>query len=105
METPYALSASVTGWKNVVPPVRQSPRRSSSLIHSSPLSAAKAPGRVVRRGLLAGLALAACTAALSAAPGFWQASVTKMKTVYGAPVPDEDAAKIVAYLNAAYRKP
>ena len=39
------------------------------------------------------------------APGFWQASVTKMRTVYGAPVPDEDAAKIVAYLNAAYRKP
>jgi hypothetical protein len=38
-------------------------------------------------------------------PGFWQASVTKMKTVYGAPVPDEDATKIVAYLNATYRKP
>src|SRR3954453_11506660 len=25
METPYALSASVTGWKNVVPPVLQLP--------------------------------------------------------------------------------
>lgn len=38
-------------------------------------------------------------------PGFWQASVTKMRTVFGAPIPDEDAAKIVAYLNAAYRRP
>ncbi len=25
MDTPYALSASVTGWKNVVPPVEQLP--------------------------------------------------------------------------------
>jgi hypothetical protein len=25
METPYAPRASVTGWKNVVPPVLQSP--------------------------------------------------------------------------------
>ena len=31
---------------------------------------------------------------------FWQAEVTKMVTVYGAPVPAEDAARIAAYLGA-----
>ena len=41
----------------------------------------------------------------SAVPeGFWQASVTKMRTIYKAPIPDEDAAKIVAYLDEAYRR-
>jgi predicted secreted protein len=39
------------------------------------------------------------------AAGFWQASVTKMVTVFGARVPPEDQAKIVAYLNATYREP
>ncbi len=39
------------------------------------------------------------------AAGFWQASVTKMVAVFGAPIPANDQAKIVAYLNAAYREP
>jgi mono/diheme cytochrome c family protein len=33
---------------------------------------------------------------------FWQAEVTKMIKVYGAPIDDADAAKIVDYLTAAY---
>ncbi len=33
---------------------------------------------------------------------FWQAEVTKMIKVYGAPIDDADAAKIVDYLAAAY---
>jgi mono/diheme cytochrome c family protein len=33
---------------------------------------------------------------------FWQAEVTKMIKVYGAPIDDEDAAKIVDYLAATY---
>jgi hypothetical protein len=37
--------------------------------------------------------------------GFWQAEVTKMVKAYGASIPDDDAKKIVDYLNATYRKP
>ncbi|MDR3468914.1 MAG: cytochrome c [Xanthobacteraceae bacterium] len=33
---------------------------------------------------------------------FWQAEVTKMIKVYGAPIDEADAAKIVAYLAATY---
>ena len=33
---------------------------------------------------------------------FWQAEVTKMIKVYGAPIDDADAAKIVDYLAATY---
>ena len=33
---------------------------------------------------------------------FWQAEVTKMIKVYGAPIDDGDAAKIVDYLTATY---
>lgn len=33
---------------------------------------------------------------------FWQAEVTKMIKVYGAPIDDADAAKIVDYLTEAY---
>ena len=33
---------------------------------------------------------------------FWQAEVTKMIKVYGAPIDDADAAKIVEYLTATY---
>ncbi len=33
---------------------------------------------------------------------FWQAEVTKMIKVYGAPIDDADAAKIVDYLTDAY---
>jgi mono/diheme cytochrome c family protein len=33
---------------------------------------------------------------------FWQAEVTKMIKVYGAPIDDADAAKIVDYLTATY---
>ena len=33
---------------------------------------------------------------------FWQAEVTKMIKVYGAPIEDADAAKIVDYLTANY---
>jgi sulfite dehydrogenase (cytochrome) subunit B len=33
---------------------------------------------------------------------FWQAEVTKMIKVYGAPIDDEDSAKIVDYLSAIY---
>ena len=33
---------------------------------------------------------------------FWTAEVNKMRQVYGAPIPDEDAAKIVDYLVASY---
>jgi hypothetical protein len=36
--------------------------------------------------------------------GFWQAEVTKMNKAYGAPINDDDAKKIVDYLNATYRK-
>ncbi len=36
--------------------------------------------------------------------GFWQAEVTKMVKVYGAPIEDADAKKVVDYLNATYRK-
>lgn len=36
-------------------------------------------------------------------PSFWDAEVTKMVGVFGAPIPQEDAARIVTYLNAAYR--
>ncbi len=37
--------------------------------------------------------------------GFWQAEVTKMNKAYGAGIADDDAKKIVDYLNATYRKP
>lgn len=33
---------------------------------------------------------------------FWQAEVTKMIKVYGAPIDDSDAGKIVDYLTATY---
>ena len=33
---------------------------------------------------------------------FWQAEVTKMIKVYGAPIDDSDASKIVDYLAATY---
>jgi mono/diheme cytochrome c family protein len=33
---------------------------------------------------------------------FWQAEVTKMIKVYGAPIDDEDAGKIVEYLATTY---
>ena len=33
---------------------------------------------------------------------FWQAEVTKMIKVYGAPIDDADAGKIVDYLTATY---
>jgi len=33
---------------------------------------------------------------------FWQAEVTKMIKVYGAPIDDADVGKIVDYLTAAY---
>ncbi|HET9621613.1 MAG TPA: hypothetical protein VFP84_09620 [Kofleriaceae bacterium] len=33
---------------------------------------------------------------------FWTAEVTKMVKTYGAPIPDPDQAKIVAYLAATY---
>jgi len=33
---------------------------------------------------------------------FWQAEVTKMIKVYGAPIDDTDVAKIVEYLAATY---
>ena len=34
--------------------------------------------------------------------GFWQAEVTKMIKVYGAPIDDADVGKIVDYLAASY---
>ena len=34
--------------------------------------------------------------------GFWQAEVTKMIKVYGAPIDDADVGKIVDYLSATY---
>ena len=34
--------------------------------------------------------------------GFWQAEVAKMKSVYGAPIAQEDIGKIVDYLAEAY---
>lgn len=33
---------------------------------------------------------------------FWQAEVTKMIKVYGAPIPEEDVPKIVEYLSTTY---
>ena len=33
---------------------------------------------------------------------FWQAEVTKMIKVYGAPIEDADVPKLVEYLSAAY---
>jgi hypothetical protein len=33
---------------------------------------------------------------------FWQAEVTKMIKIYGAPIDDADVGKIVAYLTASY---
>jgi hypothetical protein len=36
---------------------------------------------------------------------FWQAEVTKMIKVYGAPVPDADIPKIVDYLTSTYAAP
>jgi mono/diheme cytochrome c family protein len=35
----------------------------------------------------------------------WKAEVSKMRVAYGAPVDDEDSAKIVAYLAANYGPP
>lgn len=36
---------------------------------------------------------------------FWQAEVKKMIDVFGARIPDDDARKIIDYLNGAYRAP
>lgn len=36
------------------------------------------------------------------ARAFWQAEVTKMRNVYGAPIDDADVPKIVDYLAQAY---
>ena len=38
----------------------------------------------------------------SSTKDFWQAEVTKMIKVYGAPIDDSDASKIVDYLAATY---
>lgn len=38
-------------------------------------------------------------------PAQWQASVAKMRTVFGAPIGDDEAAVIVAYLASAYGPP
>ncbi len=35
----------------------------------------------------------------------WTAEVAKMKAVYGAPIPDDQAAPIVEYLTTTYGKP
>jgi sulfite dehydrogenase (cytochrome) subunit B len=35
----------------------------------------------------------------------WTAEVTKMKAVFGAPIPDEQVAPIVDYLTASYGSP
>ena len=35
-------------------------------------------------------------------PDAWKAEVTKMRSAFGAPIDDETAAKIVAYLGANY---
>ena len=35
----------------------------------------------------------------------WQAEVAKMRTAFGAPMSDADAAEIVDYLTSAYGKP
>jgi hypothetical protein len=37
--------------------------------------------------------------------GQWTAEVTKMRTVYGAPIPDDQVAPIVEYLTTEYGKP
>ncbi len=34
--------------------------------------------------------------------GYWEATVKKMKTPFGAPLPDEDIAPIVEYLTKTY---
>jgi len=34
--------------------------------------------------------------------GFWEAEIGKMRTAYGAPIPDDAAKAVAAYLNAAY---
>ena len=39
------------------------------------------------------------------APGVWKAEVTKMRTAFGAPIDDEAADAIVAYLVANYGVP
>jgi hypothetical protein len=33
---------------------------------------------------------------------FWDGEVAKMRTAYGAPIPDEDVKDVVAYLTATY---
>ncbi len=38
------------------------------------------------------------------APDVWKAEITKMRVAYGAPIDDDDTAKIVAYLAANYGK-
>ena len=35
-------------------------------------------------------------------PDFWKATVTKMNTAYGASIPDDEAARIVAFLAKRY---
>jgi mono/diheme cytochrome c family protein len=35
-------------------------------------------------------------------PDAWKAEITKMRTAFGAPIDDEDSAKILAYLTANY---
>jgi hypothetical protein len=38
-------------------------------------------------------------------PEVWKAEVTKMRSAYGAPIDDETAATIVAYLSKQYATP
>jgi hypothetical protein len=38
-------------------------------------------------------------------PDVWKAEVTKMRTAFGAPIDDDTAAKILAYLDAHYAVP
>ncbi len=39
------------------------------------------------------------------APGVWKAEVTKMRTAFGAPIDDEAADAIIAYIVANYGAP
>ena len=38
-------------------------------------------------------------------PAFWEAEVAKMRTAYGATIPDDQVKPIVNYLTAAYGQP
>lgn len=71
-------------------------------------------GMTFKPGPGAGAAMANCltchsSAYVSTQPQLtraqWTAEVTKMKTVYGAPIPDDQVPAIVDYLVANYGKP